>query len=129
MKRGVRRALPRRVCVAPGAFFAVREEVLEGKLGYCDPKKMEIVVDSRLPWPGKNSILLHELLHVVEEKLLAAGVISRRPSHDYVTHASGVLFAILATSGLWNGVTPEEALAFALAPDKPPRRRVARARG
>lgn len=46
---------------------------------------------------------------MASEKLKLSGVAKRQPPEEFVTELAGVLFLTLAYSGLWNGVTPEEA--------------------
>lgn len=102
--------LPREVVVAPGQVLKVTEVESVGDVyGCCDFRRQEIQISSRLHPVEKHLILLHELIHIAGEKLKLSGVVKRQPPEEYTTELAGVLFLMLAYSGLWNGVTPEEA--------------------
>lgn len=104
--------LPTHVFIGPDQSIPVREVYLEDTLGYWDEAEAEIVIASNQRSIGKQIILLHELIHVVESKMLQAGVIKKRADHRFVTNLAGTLFGMLAASGLWKGVSKEAALEF-----------------
>lgn len=92
---------------------AVAEEILpDGKLGYLDTDAMRIVIHSQQPEAGKHLILLHEMIHAVAENMKAQGLCKRQPAEDFVANLAGGLFGMLAASGMWVGVSPEEAMEF-----------------
>lgn len=94
---------------------AVTEETLAGgKLGYLDAGAMRIVIHSQQPEAGKHLILLHEMIHAVAENMKAQGLCKRQPSEDFVANLAGGLFGMLGASGMWVGVSPEEAMDFVL---------------
>jgi len=104
--------LPKYVIVSPNHVLRVVEKNLGDALGYFDPKTGEIAINSSQHPVGKHHILLHEPIHIAIEKIKQTGLIKRSPSERFVTYLTGALFPILAVSGLWTGVTPEEAAEF-----------------
>jgi hypothetical protein len=74
--------------------------------------KLEIVIDPRESAVKQHLILFHELAHLAERKLELAGIIRRRMSEERLTHFASALFAIVAGSGLWRGVSPQASIAF-----------------
>jgi hypothetical protein len=89
-------------------------ELGDGKLGYLDRQTMKIAIHSDQPEAGKHLILLHEMIHAVVENMQGQGLCRRIPSESFVANLAGGLFGMLATSGMWVGVSPEEALEFML---------------
>jgi hypothetical protein len=86
-------------------------EIREGptkELGHWDPKKGEIVIRPNQPEPGKHVVLMHELLHMVDDLLVQQGITKRRMPHDWITHAAPNLVGLLAAAGLYRGVTPRQ---------------------
>ena len=65
-----------------------------------------------MPRVQKHLTLLHELVHIAEEKLLLGKIIHRRSGEARVAHFATTLFGMLAMSGLWTGVSPGEAELF-----------------
>lgn len=107
--------LPKSIVIGPDQLlFITEKELPKGKLGYFDPSIPEIAIESRQPEVGKHHILLHEMIHLAVEKLKQGEFIKRAPSEAFVSYLTGALFPMLAMSGLWNGVTPEEAEEFAM---------------
>lgn len=119
--------LPESIVVAPGCTFAVEmvdefEESAQAK-GCVEfsTKRSRIAIRSDLPKAGKHHILFHEMVHLAVEKLKqgkfgisfldeAEGV--GDDEELFVELLSGALFPMIACSGLWNGVTPEEFMEF-----------------
>lgn len=81
-------------------------------LGHFDPAKREIVVSPNQPRAGMHVVLLHELLHAVDEAMVGAGVTRRRTSHRWIESAALNLLLALVTAGLYRGVDKAELLAF-----------------
>ena len=72
----------------------------------------EILINAAAPNVQKHLTLLHELIHITEEKLVQGNLLSRRSGERRVGHFAATLFGILATSGLWKSVPPGEAARF-----------------
>lgn len=100
------------VIVGPEQVFEVTEAMLKNGLGCTDLGKQVIVIHQDQPSVGKHHVLFHELIHLACEKLKAAGIVKRQPSEQFVSYLAGALFPMLALSGLWNGVSPEQAREF-----------------
>jgi len=83
------------------------------KLGYFDERNGEIRVNKNQPWVGKNIVLLHELLHVVDIMLVQSGAKKRRMNHGELHNLAPNLLAVLVAAGLWKlDVTMEEVTEF-----------------
>jgi hypothetical protein len=80
-------------------------------LGYWDPG-VEVVIEENQPELGKLIILVHELLHVIDDHLVAAGVTKRRTQHEFIRNAAFPLVAMLAQNGFLKDFPSEEADAF-----------------
>ncbi len=104
--------LPEKVFVAPNQTVSVIEKEAGDSLGCCNLKKEVIYVNSEQHPVGKHLILFHEMIHIAVEKIKMSGLVKRQPSEEFVTNLAGTLFLMLAMSGLWNGVTPEETQEF-----------------
>ena len=104
--------LPSSLVVAPGQSWPIVEEYLDGALGCTDFGEGVIYIEKDQPKVGKHLILLHEAIHVACEKLIEAGIIKRQPKEQFVTYLAGTLFGILAGSGLWSRIHPDEAFSF-----------------
>jgi hypothetical protein len=101
--------LPKKIQVAADKWFMVREDKIEdGKLGFIDFEKKEIVIDERQPAAGKYIILLHELLHFVDEQNLSYFCYKRGLTEKQVTYLASGLLPILVYSGLLKGVTRKQ---------------------
>lgn len=72
----------------------------------------EILINAAASPVQKHLTLLHELIHVAEEKLVQGKVLSRRSGERRVGHLATTLFGILAISGLWRPLRPGEAARF-----------------
>jgi Zn-dependent peptidase ImmA (M78 family) len=105
-------SLPKHIVAAPGQLIPVVEKHIPNALGYFDKKNLEICINSDLHPVDKHLILLHEMIHVAAEKFKISGMAIRQPSEKYVANLAGTLFLMLAMSGLWSGVSPEEALEY-----------------
>jgi hypothetical protein len=104
--------LPKRIITGPDSSLKVVQSALGGKLGHLDTASQEVAVEKDQHKAGKHLILLHELIHLVAEHLKAQGIITRQPDEKFVTHLAGGLFPILALSGLWKNVSPQEMQSF-----------------
>ena len=102
--------IPDKVMVAPGQWIDVKQvdEVDGGALGCYDQRTGELTIKRGQPEAGKHVILFHELLHIAETKLKVAGVIDAYMPEEFIANCAGIMVAILAGSGLWNGLTYEE---------------------
>ena len=107
--------LPTQICVGPDQYFPVTpERITDGRKGYVElvDDDGRIGINEDIPEAGQHLILLHEILHVAEEKLIAAGVISEGSREVYIESLAGTLFPMLALSGLWKGVDEQDVYAF-----------------
>lgn len=104
--------VPSMIVASPGQELPVVQKCLGGGLGYFDPSTGEIAIEADQPEVGKHIILLHEMMHLAAEKMKQAGVCKRQPSEAFIENMAGTLFPMLALSGLWVGVTPEEVIRF-----------------
>lgn len=108
--------LPSEVVVALDVVVpVVQAELKDPHIGCYDGLNQRIMIHPDQHEVGKHQVLLHEMMHIVNHKLREAGIVQRAPGEHYITNASGALFMMLALSGLWNGVTPEEAEEWFLA--------------
>lgn len=85
-------------------------------LGHFNPQVGEIVIDADQPYAGKHIVLVHELLHVVDEMLVSCGHRKRRVSHDWISKAAPNLLACLIETGQWRGLSIEDLTEFLDAP-------------
>lgn len=83
-----------------------------GRLGRLDRTRREVLIERGQPEVGKHLILLHEMCHAAAEDLKAAGLIRRQPSEEFIESFAARLFGMLTFSGLWLGVTPDDAREF-----------------
>jgi hypothetical protein len=82
----------------------ITERPVDKGLGFTDTGTGEIVIDNRLPWVGKNVVLMHELLHVVDTHVINHKIRKTRISHNWIHHAAWALLAILVELDLYKGV-------------------------
>ncbi len=76
------------------------------------PDKLTIVV-TRHPDPVEEYLsLFHELVYFAYQRLKMAGEIARMPSDDTIAGLAGMLFPMLALSGMLSGVNTYDAQAF-----------------
>jgi hypothetical protein len=73
-------------------------------LGYFDESTGEICINEDLSDVGKDTILIHEFLHLTASGLKQHGVIKKLPSHDFITNASQQLLGLFVESGKWKGI-------------------------
>jgi len=108
-------ALPTRLWIGPHQIAMLSEEPLakgQHAVTAFEGEGVGIVINSRAPKPHRHLALLHELIHVAEEKLLRNRIIRRRSHESYVTQMATILFGMLALNGLWRGVTKAEAIRY-----------------
>jgi len=65
-------------------------------LGHFDPRTGEIVIDPAQSYAARLAVLVHELLHAVDEQIVASGITRERISHTWITHAAPHLLAALS---------------------------------
>lgn len=106
------RKIPKAITANSGQPFAVVQKISERGLGYFDPKTLEITIHSEQPEFGKWIILVHEMIHLICEKLKQDGTIKREPSHDTITYLAGSLVPMMAHSGMLRGVNGEHEKEF-----------------
>ncbi len=119
-------SLPKRVRIGPRETLPVKVCALPcGLNGECclDGERSAITIDAAVPEVQKHLTLFHELLHLAEEKLVLGRLIPRRSSEERIGHLATTLFAIVATSGLWKGVSPKDAARYYARMARPPRAR------
>jgi hypothetical protein len=107
--------LPRRVQIGPDWTVPVTVRRLPRELygqWVLDGGESEVLINATAPRLQKHLTLFHELFHIAEDKLYFSGTIPRRSSEARVRHMTTILFGILATSGLWKGVSVKDARRF-----------------
>lgn len=67
-----------------------------GALGHFDPHAGEIVIDPAQSHVARMTVLVHELLHAVDEQLVASGITRERINHTWITYAAPHLLAALS---------------------------------
>jgi len=113
LRRGAElKEIPPLIMVEPTKVVKVVEKNLDGMLGCWDSDNATIFIHQDQPSMGKWIVLIHEMLHMIEDQLKGHGVIPGRVDHDFITCASSLLFGWMGMSGLLNGVRVEDALAF-----------------
>ena len=88
-----------------------QRRLTNGKLGYIDFQRREVVIEQRQPLVGKHIIVLHELIHAVTQHCIEAKLIRRQPER-FVESLAGGLLPMLALSGLWKGLRPADVRKF-----------------
>jgi hypothetical protein len=101
-----------RVMIGPDQWANVKECPLGGKLGEAHLGTGEIRIERDQPEAGKHVILLHEMLHIAEERLCQCGILGKPSPEAYIEHMAFTLFAMLAGSGLWNGMNLDDVERF-----------------
>ena len=92
-RRSVFRQTTRRL----GAPLSVRLGTPDpGTLGHFDPRTGEIVIDPVQSHVARMTVLVHELLHAVDEQIVASGITRERINHEWITHAAPHLLAALS---------------------------------
>lgn len=81
-------------------------------LGCLDMERMRICIRPGQPKVGAHQVLLHEIIHAVEQNMLAVGALDSELPEEFVKEFAGGLLPVLALSGLWPGLTREELKAF-----------------
>lgn len=89
------------------------EADLGGKLGCYDETTATITIAPEQEHIGKYVTFIHEALHAVDTQMREAGIVKRRAPHSFIENCSMNLFLLMALGGFINGVTPDEAIAFA----------------
>lgn len=110
-----RAGLPRRVQIGPSWTVPVTVRRLPRELygqWVLDDGEGEIFINASASRMQKHLTLFHELFHIAEEKLHFGGAIRRLSSEARVRNMAITLFGILATSGLWKGVSAAEGRRF-----------------
>lgn len=100
IKRAWRAALRTKIEV-PETGLTIRFAPVHKGLGYFDPAKREIVVGTEQEWVGANVILLHELLHAIDESLVSTGITKEHVDHEWIRSAAPNLLLLLVLSGFW----------------------------
>lgn len=87
---------------------------VEGALGCLDTsvRPWRLLVHPDLPAVGAHVILLHELLHAVDEALQGAGVVQAPLPEEWITNAAPILLHSLASAGLWGGLSAADVEEF-----------------
>ena len=85
MKRRVFRQTTRRL----GASLTVRLGTpIPGAIGHYDRRAREIVISPALSHAGRIVVLVHELLHAVDEQIVASGETRYELPHEWITAAA-----------------------------------------
>ena len=97
MKRRVFRQTTRRL----GASLTVRLGAPQpGAIGHYDRRAREIVISPALSHAGRIVVLVHELLHAVDEQIVASGETRHELPHEWITAAAPQLVAALSALGV-----------------------------
>lgn len=105
------RSFPKKVKIFGETIF-IREEVLEGRLGYFRPGANTICIHKDQPWEGKCIIFIHEMLHAVDELLIRHRGRKKRIEHLFITEASSAIFVFLVQMGIWKDVQVSDMIRF-----------------
>lgn len=100
-----------KVWVAGDTTLDVVYEHTPGKpdgLGCLDMERGRICIRPGQPKVGVHQVLLHEIIHAVEQNMLAVGALDGDLPEEFVREFAGGLLPILALSGLWPGLTRDE---------------------
>ena len=108
-RKGKMNTIPSAVKIASDKWIPVKQNNLDGKLGYWDSDAEEIVIESKQDEVGKWVILIHEMLHAIDEQNVANGLYPEKLSEEQVTYLSAGLFASLGVSKIIGGI-PEDAI-------------------
>lgn len=102
----------------------VRTEAMK-RLGWWAPDKSEIVLNPKQPHIGIDITFLHELLHCVDDQMVAAGIVKRRVPHAWIESAAMNLLWLLVEADLWRGITRRQVRTFVdrYVPDAPKRKK------
>ncbi len=95
-----------------GRPIRVSERRLHGPLGSFNTETFEVLVEAGQPVVGKHVVLLHEFLHLVDEAMRRSGVRKRRMDHALIRSLAPNLFVVLASAGIWRGVSKAQAIRF-----------------
>ena len=99
---------PKTILTPAGEEIPLRMADLKGKgLGYWSLTKKEIVIEDNQPDAGKLVILVHEMLHLIDDQLVAAGALKRRTQHGFIHNSALPLVGLLSLNGFLR-LSPEE---------------------
>lgn len=94
----------------------IQEAALDGPLGSWEANDGGvggvIRIERQQPWVGKWLVLIHELLHVIDDHLVAIGQQSRRSPHSFIRGAPINLLSLLIEAGLIRGISRRQFMSF-----------------
>lgn len=104
--------IPQEITTSPESSITILEEKGIDCLGYFDQNQGLMVVNADESDIGKHHIVFSQIMNIASENLFQAGVFDARMSGLIIEYLSGVMFPMIAMSGLWNGISKEEAVEF-----------------
>lgn len=109
--------IPVSIRVAINKSIPVIQKSLSGPLGYFDGKAEEIAIEKDQPEIGKWIILIHELIHAIDEQYVSRGLYKQRLTEKQVESISAGLFACLTLSGGLPVYGDDEVIKFYTSPE------------
>lgn len=94
-----------------GDAIPVLQADLGGPRGVWDAKDGTITIAPDAPEIAKWDVLLHEMLHAVDDATTAPNGRARRVPHWWIEQAAPMLFELMACSGMLR-IDPDEAAAW-----------------
>lgn len=94
------------------AATRIREQKLEDRYGQFDPENQTITIASNQPELCKEPILLHEIMHDVENDLILEGILKKCINHNYIIHGSLRIWIILGLNNFLRNTTPDDVKTF-----------------
>lgn len=95
----VMQKIPNQLSIAD-EIITIEETKLDGKLGCIDTAKSKIYIETNQPPIGKVIILIHEMLHLVDEQCKAQKVYKKGLTEKQIENVAGVLTLILLQNDL-----------------------------
>lgn len=62
-----------------------------------------IVIGDHVPQALRPVILVHEMLHMVDQQIVGMGIQKRQIPHDWIINVSPLIAAFLIQAGFWKG--------------------------
>ncbi len=78
------------------------------KLGYWDSRVPEIVIHSEQSHGQKHIVIIHEILHLIEDFLIGNKIRKKRLGEETITQMAPLLLAHLVGAGLYPSVSTEQ---------------------
>jgi len=105
--------IPKKVLVSGNKWIPVKlRDVENGKLGYWDSEKEEIVISKHLSEMGKFIILINEIIHVLDGQNVANKLYKKSLTENQMTYLAAGLFATLSLSKMLDGFSKKQVMDF-----------------